>query len=345
MANGVVQFSAMILLSLGSWFGTKLFVLYARRHAILDLPNERSSHLIPTPRGGGAVFAGLFGAVVLLCTVLFPEDMPLWLALLGGGAVVAGVGWIDDRTPLKARYRLVAHVLAAGWALFAFGGMPSVAFGDAALSLGRWGTLFALCGGVWAINLYNFMDGIDGLAAGEAFVVAVAGALLLVREHVAVSFALFALAACVSGFLWWNWSPAKVFMGDAGSGFLGFVFFAFAVYTENAGSMSVFLWAVAGAVFIVDATLTLASRIRRGERVAQAHREHLFQRAVICGYSHAVVAGCYLCVTCALCVATMFSSYSPPVLFAATYAVLAAAWCGGRVLLRGCGPEGRGRTG
>ena len=177
-------------------------------YAALSWPADAGALGSAAPVVVGACLADALYARGFAARVKWPNDLLVDGAKVGGilleergGAVVAGVGWIDDRTPLKARYRLVAHVLAAGWALFAFGGMPSVAFGDAALSLGRWGTLFALCGGVWAINLYNFMDGIDGLAAGEAFLVAGAAALLLVREHAAVSFALFALAACVSGFL------------------------------------------------------------------------------------------------------------------------------------------------
>ena len=317
----LVFFSGLALLSCA---GTKLYINYARRKAILDIPNERSSHTLPTPRGGGVVFVALFLAVILLCPFFFPREASLWLALSGGGLAVAAVGWIDDRKTLPAWQRLGVHSMAVLWVLYHLGGMPSLSLGFASLPLGYIGHVLAFIGGVWMINLYNFMDGIDGLAAGEAVLVASAGAFL--TKGSPVSFALFALAASVLGFLIWNWSPAKVFMGDAGSGFLGFAFFCFALYTENTNAMPLLTWAVLVSVFAVDATLTLVMRARQRKHLSEAHRDHLYQQFIKAGYPHAAVTGTVLLVTFALSAAVWFLRPFPLLLFAGVYVALIMGW-------------------
>jgi len=317
----LVLFSGLALLSCA---GTKLYINYARQKAILDIPNERSSHTLPTPRGGGVVFVALFLAVVLLCPFFFPREASLWLALSGGGLAVAAIGWIDDRKTLPAWQRLGVHNLAVLWALYHLGGMPSLSMGFASLPLGYIGHVLAFIGGVWMINLYNFMDGIDGLAAGEAVLVASTGALL--TKGSPVSFALFALAASVLGFLIWNWSPAKVFMGDAGSGFLGFAFFCFALYTENTNILPLLTWAVLVSVFAVDATLTLVMRARQRKHLSEAHRDHLYQQFIKVGFRHAsVTLGALLLGFCASLPAFFFSRYIS-LLFAVIYVLLGVLW-------------------
>ena len=311
-------------LALFSCIGTKLYINYARQKAILDIPNERSSHTLPTPRGGGVVFVALFLAVILLCPFFFPREASLWLALSGGGQAVAAVGWIDDRKTLPAWQRLGVHSLAVLWALYHLGGMPSLSMGFTSLPLGMFGSILAFIGGVWMINLYNFMDGIDGLAAGEAVLVASAGAFL--TKGTPVSFALFALAASVLGFLIWNWSPAKVFMGDAGSGFLGFAFFCFALSTENSNILPLLTWAVLVSVFAVDTTLTLVMRARQQKRLSEAHRDHLYQQFIKAGYPHAAVTGAVLIGTFALSAAVWFLRPFPLLLFAGVYVALIMGW-------------------
>lgn len=311
-------------LALFSCIGTKLYINYARQKAILDIPNERSSHTLPTPRGGGVVFVGLFLAVILLCPFFFPREASLWLALSGGGLAVAAVGWIDDRNTLPAWQRLGIHSLAVLWALYHLGGMPSLSLGFASLPLGLVGHTLAFIGGVWMINLYNFMDGIDGLAAGEAVLVASTGAFL--TKESPVSFALFALAASVLGFLIWNWSPAKVFMGDAGSGFLGFAFFCFALYTENTNTLPLLTWAVLVSVFAVDATLTLVMRARQRKHLSEAHRDHLYQQFIKAEFRHSsVTVGALLLGFCAALAAFIFSQQIS-LLFAVIYGLLGVLW-------------------
>lgn len=307
-----------------SWLGTKYYISYARRQSILDIPNERSSHITPTPRGGGIVFTALFLAIAGLMPFFFPEEMPLWASLLGGGVLIAAAGWIDDRRGLSASLRLAVHALAVLWVLFKLGGMPNLSLGFRSLHLGLFGHALALLGGVWMINLYNFMDGIDGLAAGEAVIVA--GAAGILTWGTPVSLTLFALAAAVLGFLIWNSPPAKVFMGDVGSGFLGFAFFVFALYTENTNTLPLLTWAVLVSVFAVDATLTLVKRIREKKRLSDAHRDHLYQQFIKMGYSHLAVTGAVLLGTFALSAIAGLLSPFPLLLFAGTYSALIMGW-------------------
>lgn len=317
----LVFFSGLTLLSC---MGTKLYINYARQKAILDIPNERSSHTLSTPRGGGVVFVILFLAVILLCPFFFPREASLWFALSGGGLAVTAVGWIDDRKTLPAWQRLGVHSLSVLWVLYHLGGMPSLSLGFTSLPLGMFGYVLAFLGGVWMINLYNFMDGIDGLAAGEAVLVALAGAFL--TTDTPVSLPLFALAASVLGFLVWNWSPAKVFMGDAGSGFLGFAFFCFALYTENTNAMPLLTWAVLVSVFAVDATLTLVMRARQRKRLSEAHRDHLYQQFIKAGSKHSTVSGVILLATAFLSLLSFFFQTHVLALFIAVYAAFAVAW-------------------
>src|SRR5690606_18841049 len=196
---------------------------YALAHGVLDVPNQRSSHVQPTPRGGGisiVISCGLAMPVLAACGWLDGDH--LW-ALLGSGFFIALVGFIDDHRPLAASWRLLAHFAAAAWGLYWLGGVSASILGGYVLPgwlLGLLG-LFYL---VWLLNLYNFMDGIDGLAGVEAICVCLGGAvfyLLLGRWELALLPAVVAVACC--GFLFWNFPPARIFMGDGGSGYLGMV--------------------------------------------------------------------------------------------------------------------------
>jgi Fuc2NAc and GlcNAc transferase len=311
-------------LFLASFLGTKLYIGYARKNAILDIPNMRSSHTIPTPRGGGIVFVSLFLLSICFFALSYPQQAPLWSSLLGGGTLIATIGWIDDRKNLPARTRLLVHALAVLWTLFNNGGLPSLFMGKYHVSLGAFGYVLGLIGGIWLINLYNFMDGVDGLAAGEAVLVASAGAFLTLGTS--TSFALFTLAALVLGFLLWNWSPAKVFMGDTGSGFLGFAFFCFALYSENTNTMSLLVWAVLISVFVVDATLTLIMRARQRKRLSEAHRDHLYHQFLKAGFKHAAVTTSTLSLSFCISLATFFLSQFVFLLFIATYGLLGVIW-------------------
>jgi Fuc2NAc and GlcNAc transferase len=246
---------------------------------VLDLPNPRSSHGIPTPRGGGLAIVLVMTAGLLILALWGAVQWQLLWALTGGGLAVALVGALDDRRSLSATIRLTVHFAAALWALAWLGGLPPLRIGDQLVGLGWPGYLLGACGIVWALNLFNFMDGIDGIAASEAIFVALAGTLLTssFAQGAGVGFAALLFAAACGGFLLWNWPPASIFLGDVGSGYVGYVIVVLALSANRDNPVALWVWLILGGVFFVDATVTLVRRLLRGERVYQAHRSHAYQ--------------------------------------------------------------------
>ncbi|MGY1449110.1 MraY family glycosyltransferase [Pseudomonas chlororaphis] len=263
-----------------SFFLTAALRRYALARSMMDVPNERSSHSVPTPRGGGVaiVITFLFSLVFLCWTGWI--DMAFFIGAFGTGAIVAVIGFMDDHGHIAARWRLLGHFVAGGWALFWLGGLPELEAAGVALHLGWIGGAFALFYLVWMLNLYNFMDGIDGIASVEA-VCACLGVCILygVSGHQALIWAPLFMAAAVAGFLIWNFPPAKIFMGDAGSGFLGIMLGVFSLQAANVDSRLFWVWIILLGVFIVDATFTLLRRLARGDKVYEAHRSHAYQYA------------------------------------------------------------------
>ena len=260
---------------------------FALKKGILDIPNPRSSHVVATPRGGGMAFVIVFLVAVLTFVFLFPSSRDFWIALLGGGALVSIVGWIDDRRRLSSWIRLFFYGLAIVWAVYWIGGLPQLRIGIATIRLGLLGYGVAWFVTFTFVNLYNFMDGIDGLATGEGLVVSIAaGGILAIAGDWELAIACWVLAAALAGFLRWNWPPAKIFMGDVGSNFLGFVFCILMIASENRGSMPVLVWVILLSVFWIDGVATLTKRLLHGKPPYEAHREHAYQRAVQTGYSH-----------------------------------------------------------
>ncbi len=253
---------------------TGLVRRYAISRSILDVPNQRSSHASPTPRGGGLAIAIVTLSGLVLAAIQGRLSTDVALALGGGGAAIAVLGWIEDVRGISAAVRLVCHAVAAVWAVYWLGG--------------AWWTVVGVVG---AINVYNFMDGTDGLASSEALVVGcIGGGLLFAAGDVRLALVSFLIAGAAGGFLRWNWQPAKVFMGDVGSGLLGFYFSTLAIASERHGSIPLVVWAILLGAFVFDASVTLARRIWRGERWYEAHRSHAYQRLVQMGWSHARVA-------------------------------------------------------
>jgi Fuc2NAc and GlcNAc transferase len=263
----------------------------AIRARLLDHPNERSSHSRPTPRGGGVAFVGAFVLLTLGMGQMGYVEPALQLALVGAGLVVATIGLIDDRAHLPARLRLLGHAAAAGWVLWWMGHIPPVPLLGIRVNLGVAGVV--LCGLyiVWMINLFNFMDGIDGIASVEAVTAALGGAFVWwlagsgSQWSVAILF-----AACVAGFLVWNFPPARIFMGDAGSGFLGLVVAVLSLWCGREVPHLFWSWFILIGSFMVDATTTLVRRVRRGDRFDEAHRSHAYQFAARKFGSHTRVA-------------------------------------------------------
>lgn len=279
----------LIGVAFGSWALTGLVRGYAASHEVLDRPTVRGAHVVPTPRGGGLAIAATVFAGISVAAALDLIDGALGLAMVGGGGAVSAVGWLDDRRGLSPVPRLMVHAGAATFAVVVFDGLPRAsAWGGA--DLGAAGSALAVIGLVWAINLYNFMDGLDGLAAVEAAQVGLAGALLsLAVGDRSTAFASALVAAGAGGFLPWNWTPAKIFLGDVGSGLFGFLFGVLALGGERGGGLPMGVWAILLAVFGIDTTVTLARRLIRGEAWYTAHRHHAYQRLARSGWGHARV--------------------------------------------------------
>lgn len=253
---------------------------YALARNVLDVPNVRSSHKAPVPRGGGmAIVISCSLAMLVLATLGWLAPSHLW-AMLGAGGLVALVGFLDDHRPVAARWRLLAHFIAAAWGLFWLGGLPELSVFGEHVELGWLGVPLGALYLVWLLNLYNFMDGIDGIAAVEAVSVCSAGALFyafLGAWYLALLPMVLALS-CV-GFLIWNFPPARIFMGDAGSGYLGILLGLLSLQAAMLKPQLFWAWLVMLGVFVVDASLTLLRRILRGESPHQAHRSHAYQFA------------------------------------------------------------------
>jgi Fuc2NAc and GlcNAc transferase len=294
----VIKFGLIFLIAL---ILTAIFTGLLRRYALanqlIDIPNLRSSHNSPTPRGGGLsiVIVFLLGLPVLSgMGVLAPEVM--W-AIFGAGAWVALIGFMDDHGHIPARWRLLAHFIGAAWGLYWLDGLPALIFPSSSLGthiidLGWLGQILAILYLVWLLNLYNFMDGIDGLASIEAITVCLGGALLylsgpyIIGQWVTPVF----LAMTVAGFLFWNFPPARIFMGDAGSGFLGIVLGLLSIQGAWIAPQFFWSWLILLGVFIVDATWTLFRRFLRGEKIYEAHRSHAYQYASRYYGSHKLVS-------------------------------------------------------
>jgi Fuc2NAc and GlcNAc transferase len=252
---------------------------FALAHNLLDVPNARSSHERPTPRGGGAAIVLVTSVAVLALMLADRLDGGLAIALLGGGLLIAGLGFLDDRYSLPASVRLATHIAAAVTALIALDGLPAVAFGPWQMSPGWIGLVLGTMAIVWALNLFNFMDGIDGLAASEAaFITAAAGLFAVARDGLGGGpLAALVLAAACVGFLCWNWPPARIFMGDVGSGYIGYVVAILAIGELRHDAAGLWTWLILGGVFFADATLTLGRRLLRQESLHTAHRSHAYQ--------------------------------------------------------------------
>jgi len=253
---------------------------YALAKSLIDVPNARSSHVVPTPRGGGVAIVVSFLVALMLATGMGAVSWTLMWALMGAGVGIAVLGFLDDHGHIVARWRLLGHFIAAIWALYWIGGLPPLTIFGFVFDLGWVGHVLAAFYLVWLLNLYNFMDGIDGLASVEAIFVCLGATLLywLTGNGVLALLPLL-LAFAVSGFLYWNFPAARIFMGDAGSGFLGITLGVLSLQAAWAAPQLLWSWLILLGVFIVDATWTLFRRLLRGEKVYEAHRSHAYQFA------------------------------------------------------------------
>jgi Fuc2NAc and GlcNAc transferase len=263
-----------------SFFLTAALRRYAITRSLLDIPNQRSSHSLPTPRGGGVAIVLAFTLALVFLFGFGVVTCAEFLAIAGAGGLVAVIGFMDDHGHIAARWRLLGHFLAAAWGIYWLGGLPPVRVFGLDIDLGWYGQVLAAFYLVWLLNLYNFMDGIDGIASAEAICVCLGAALVYVVAGAAGQAGLLlALAAAVAGFLYWNFPPARIFMGDAGSGFLGIILGLLSLQAAWISSQLLWAWIILLGVFVVDATVTLIRRLVRGDKVYEAHRSHAYQFA------------------------------------------------------------------
>ncbi len=267
--------------------GTRALIPLLRRAAVLDRPNERSSHVVPTPRGAGiaVVTAVLVPWLAVIATGLVGPRM---LAICFGAALLAAISWVDDLGGLALSVRLVAQFVAVALGLLAAMPEGSPLFGgwlppwlDAVAAAIVW---------VWFINLFNFMDGIDGLAGSEAAATGIGLVLYasvgMTRDPGLAALSA-ALAAAALGFLVWNWAPARIFLGDVGSVPLGYLIGFLLLDVTAGGGWKIAL--ILPLYFLADSTITLLRRLSRGERFWLPHRQHFYQRAMQRGLGHAEI--------------------------------------------------------
>jgi UDP-N-acetylmuramyl pentapeptide phosphotransferase/UDP-N-acetylglucosamine-1-phosphate transferase len=255
--------------------------------AFLDHPNERSLHSVAVPRSGGlAVLAGIMAALALVWSGGFAPAVLAWITV--AAVPVAAVSLLDDLGEVSRRLRFVVHlgaglILAAGGLVWRSAGLPGMDW-VFPVPLAWLLTVFYV---VWMINLYNFMDGMDGFAGGMAlFGFGALAALGWVGGDPAFALVAACTAAAAAGFLTSNFPPARLFLGDVGSSVLGLLAAALSLWGANRGLFAPWVAWLAFSPFIVDATWTLARRLLRGERVWEAHREHHYQRLVLAGWGH-----------------------------------------------------------
>lgn len=300
MADALLPAAVAAATALFCWLSTGILIPILRQRAVLDRPNERSSHITPTLRGGGIAVVGSALLAWVALHKIGPGAPGIIRVALGAG-LLAAISWVDDRRGLSPGVRLIAQGAAVSIGILALpeARNPLEAWLGAALYFAAMGLVW-----MWWINLFNFMDGIDGLAASEA--AAIGGGLLLFSsfgaglDPAAASLAAAILGAAI-GFLAWNWSPARIFLGDVGSIPLGYLsgFLLLGVATHGYWKVALIL----PLYFLADATITLCRRLLRGERIWQAHRQHFYQRAVRDGLGHArvvnrVVAANLLLIAC-----------------------------------------------
>lgn len=272
----------LLLAAIAGYSLTLLLVRYAPTLGLVQVPNFRSSHVRPTPSGGGVAIAAASIASALACAMIEGSagTALLWILL---AALMAGLGLADDRFELRAVYRFPVQIVLVGGAIWLSQPLPDVAL-LLDFSLDGWAlALVLVLAGVWWINLFNFMDGIDGLAGSQALLIlASALGIWLVADPVAwaqFEWQLAALSlAATSGFLLINWPPARIFMGDAGSNYLAIVVMAILLALVQSGVLGYAGIVTLVAVFLSDATVTLLRRTARGERPWMAHRRHAYQQ-------------------------------------------------------------------
>ena len=270
-----------------SFIFTYLVKLFAEKKMIMDLPNERSSHLVPTPRGGGVAIAVVWFISISILhftkSGFLPDggglDSNLYYALMSGG-LISLISLIDDIYTLKPLPRIIVQIVAASLGLYFVGGFTSIDLGFIIIENTIILNTIALVAILWFVNLFNFIDGINGYLSSGTILITV-GIFLLINDSLSL-----VLAMSVLGFLIWNWGKAKIFMGDTGSTLIGFTIVILLINYNNTFQFSILNGLILTSVFWFDATFTLLKRFLNSEQLSQPHKKHAYQRIVQYGFSH-----------------------------------------------------------
>ena len=268
-----------LILFLISFSLTYFIKNYMIKKSLVATVNERSSHTTPTPHGGGIALAITWFIGLFYLYFIGEISSNLFYALLFG-AVISIVSFFDDIYELSPKLRLIIQALVAFLGLYFLGGFGNLTFGIFDISNQIFTNIFAFFMIIWFINLYNFLDGINGYAGSEAVFLSLAGFILFSGNHFLV------LSVAVLGFLYWNWNKAKIFMGDVGSTLLGYNIAIFTIYYANEESTNFWIWIILFGIYWFDATLTLIRRKLNKEKLSQAHKKHGYQRLTQAGWSH-----------------------------------------------------------
>lgn len=268
-----------LILFLASFSLTYFIKNYMIKKSLVATVNERSSHTTPTPHGGGIALAITWFIGLFYLFITNQIEQNLFYALLFG-AVISIVSFFDDIYELSPKIRLMVQAIVAIGGLYFLGGFETLTFGIFDLQNLIFTNIFAFFMIIWFINLYNFLDGINGYAGSEAIFLSIAGFILFSGNHFLV------LSVAVLGFLYWNWNKAKIFMGDVGSTLLGYNIAIFTIYYANEESTNFWIWIILFGVYWFDATLTLIRRKLNKEKLSQAHKKHGYQRLTQAGWSH-----------------------------------------------------------
>ena len=306
--NLVLLFSFFIFSTILLFFYQKIAIKFN----ILDYPTTRSSHHTPRPRGSGIVFVVLWFIFLLF---FLPQNITMYgWVIVPGALVTVLIAFLDDLFKVAAKWRLIAYFFASILGVIWLEGLPVIHLGFRMLHLSVFGSVLAVFAIVWSINLYNFMDGIDGLATLEAiFVFGFGGCFLWYSGGDSLAMLSFGLTSIMFGFLVWNFPPAKMFMGDAGSTFLGFLIPIFSFLGEKFYNLPALLWVMLYGFFIFDASITLLRRMIRDTHWYKPHRLHAFQRLQLKHASHRKALTAIFRVNCIIsvlaCLAFFFQTY------------------------------------
>ncbi|MCT7560526.1 MraY family glycosyltransferase [Aliarcobacter butzleri] len=268
-----------LILFLISFSLTYFIKNYMIKKSLVATVNERSSHTIPTPHGGGIAIAITWFIGLFYLYFIGQIENNLFYALLFG-AVISIVSFFDDIYELSPKLRLIIQTMVAIGGLYFLGGFETLTFGIFDIQNSIFTNIFAFFMIIWFINLYNFLDGINGYAGSEAIFLSLAGFILFGGNHFLV------LVVAVLGFLYWNWNKAKIFMGDVGSTLLGYNVAIFTIYYANQQASNFWIWIILFSVYWFDATLTLIRRKLNKEKLSLAHKKHAYQRLTQAGWSH-----------------------------------------------------------